>query len=122
MQNDDIKIDLNESGSDGFVLSKIDENGKKKTELMIDTPKTSSSMRDIPIIKELYDVLKPLKKVVRGDYYVLTNSVEPTEPRTYRNYYKKLLKAKTKLLQNLCPCTRKELNLWDTASFITRLM
>ena len=43
------------------------------------------------MIKELYEVLKPLKKVVRGDYYVLTNDAEPTEPRTYRNYYKRLL-------------------------------
>ena len=48
-------------------------------------------MRDIPMIKDLYDLLKPLKKVVKNDYYVLTNDAMPTEPRTYRNYYKKLL-------------------------------
>ena len=70
----------------------INDNGTKKTELLIDTPKTATSMRDIPMIKDLYDLLKPLKKVVRNDYYVLTNDAMPTEPRTYRNYYKKLLK------------------------------
>lgn len=69
----------------------IRENGIKKTELLIDTPKTATSMRDIPIIKDLYEILKPLKKVVNNDYFVLTNEATPTEPRTYRNYYKKLL-------------------------------
>ena len=71
----------------------INENDIKKTELLIDTPKTATSMRDIPIIRELHDVLKPLKKVVRNDFFVLTNDAKPTEPRTYRNYYKKLLKT-----------------------------
>ena len=70
----------------------LNENGAKKTELLIDTPKTATSMRDIPMIKDLYDVLKPLKKVVNSDYFVLTNDIKPTEPRTYRNYYKKLLR------------------------------
>lgn len=69
----------------------VKENGIKKTELLIDTPKTATSMRDIPMIKDLYDILKPLKKVVNNDYFVLTNEATPTEPRTYRNYYKKLL-------------------------------
>ena len=31
-------------------------------------------------------------KVVNKDYYVLTNNTKPTEPRTYRNYFNKLLK------------------------------
>ncbi len=69
----------------------VKENGIKKTELLIDTPKTATSMRDIPMIKDLYEILKPLKKVVNNDYFVLTNEATPTEPRTYRNYYKKLL-------------------------------
>lgn len=69
----------------------IKENGIKKTELLIDTPKTATSMRDIPMIKDLYEILKPLKKVVNNDCFVLTNEATPTEPRTYRNYYKKLL-------------------------------
>lgn len=69
----------------------VKENGIKKTELLIDTPKTATSMRDIPMIKDLFEILKPLKKVVNNDYFVLTNEATPTEPRTYRNYYKKLL-------------------------------
>lgn len=68
------------------------EDGVQKTELVIDTPKTATSMRDIPMTKDLYVVLKPLKKVVNEQFFVLTNDATPTEPRTYRNYYKKLLK------------------------------
>ena len=48
-------------------------------------------MRSIPIPKELLSVLRPLKKIVCDDFYVLTNSSDPTEPRTYRNYYNRLL-------------------------------
>jgi len=69
----------------------IRENGVRHTELMIDTPKTATSIRDIPMTKDLLSVLKPLRKVVNENFFVLTNDIMPTEPRTYRNYYKKLL-------------------------------
>ena len=36
-------------------------------------------------------MMKPLKKVVNDDFYILTNDEYPTEPRTYRNYYTKLM-------------------------------
>ena len=42
----------------------IRENGIRHTELMIDTPKTATSIRDIPMTKDLLSVLKPLRKVV----------------------------------------------------------
>ncbi len=29
---------------------------------------------------------------MNGNYYILTNEEKPTEPRTYRNYYKRLMK------------------------------
>lgn len=69
----------------------IREKGVRHTELLIDTPKTATSIRDIPMTKDLLSVLKPIRKVVNGQYFVLTNEAHPTEPRTYRNYYKKLL-------------------------------
>lgn len=69
----------------------IDE-GVKRTELIIDTPKTKNSIRDIPMTIDLLRILKPLKKVVNKEYFVLTNDEKPTEPRTYRNYYKRLMK------------------------------
>lgn len=69
----------------------IRENDIRHTELIIDTPKTATSIRDIPMTKNLLSVLKPLRKVVNENFFVLTNDITPTEPRTYRNYYKKLL-------------------------------
>jgi integrase len=70
----------------------IVEDGNKYTELVLDTPKTKNSIRDIPMSRDLLKTLKPIKKVVNASFYVLTNDTKPTEPRTYRNYYKKLMK------------------------------
>lgn len=69
----------------------IIEGEKKHTELVINTPKTKNSCREIPMSKELLAMIKPLKKVVNDDFYVLTNDERPTEPRTYRNYYNGLM-------------------------------
>ena len=69
----------------------IIEGDKKHTELIINSPKTKNSCREIPMSKELLAIIKPLKKVVNDDFYVLTNDEHPTEPRTYRNYYNKLM-------------------------------
>ncbi len=41
--------------------------------------------------RDLLTLVRPLKKIVRGDFYVLTNAATPTEPRTYRCYFNKLL-------------------------------
>ena len=66
---------------------------KIHTEIIIGTPKTQNSIRDIPMNKELLKMLRPLKKIVNGKFYVLTNEEKPTEPRTYRRDCRK--KAKT---------------------------
>lgn len=68
------------------------ENGIRKTELILDTPKTKNSIREIPISKDLLRLLKPFKKIVNPSFFVLTNDARPTEPRTYRSYYKNLMK------------------------------
>lgn len=66
-------------------------NGKPYTKLIINTPKTKNSKREIPLSKELKRVIKSLIEIVNPDYYILTNNSIPTEPRTYRNYFNKLL-------------------------------
>ncbi|ASS49903.1 MAG: integrase [Candidatus Fluviicola riflensis] len=63
----------------------------RKTELLLDTPKTKNSIREIPMSKELLKMLKPMKKIVNNSFFVLTNDAKPTEPRTYRAYYKNLM-------------------------------
>ena len=67
------------------------DNIDKRTEIVIDTPKSKNSIREIPMTKDLLKIIKPLKKIVNASFYVLTNSPSPTEPRTYRNYYKRML-------------------------------
>ena len=71
----------------------IIENGSRHTELLLDTPKTKNSIRDIPMTKDLLKMLKPLKKIMNPNFFILTNDAKPTEPRTYRNYYKKMMQA-----------------------------
>lgn len=68
------------------------EGGTRRTELLLDTPKTKNSIREIPMSKDLLRMLKPFKKIVNANFFVLTNDEKPTEPRTYRSFYKNLLK------------------------------
>jgi len=70
----------------------IEEDGHKHTVLNLDSTKTKASEREIPISKKLLTKFKALKKVVNEDFYVLTNESKPTEPRTYRNYYKEVMR------------------------------
>ena len=64
----------------------------KYTKIVVNEPKTKESNRDIPLSSELLKIIKPILKVVNSDFYVLSNDEKPIEPRTYRNYYKKVLK------------------------------
>lgn len=66
--------------------------GRLKTEVLISTPKTKSSQREIPIIPKLYKIMKDFAKICKPEYYVCTGSAKPIEPRTYRNYYNSKLK------------------------------
>lgn len=63
----------------------------RKTEVILDTPKTKNSIREIPMSRELLRMLKPMKKIVNSSFFVITNDAKPTEPRTYRSYYKNLM-------------------------------
>ena len=73
------------------TLQRIHMKDKGCTEVIIGTPKSKNSVREIPLAKELQRFIKPLKKVVNGSFYVLTNSSSPTEPRSYRNHYRRLM-------------------------------
>ena len=63
---------------------------EKYTEIIVDKPKTKNSIREVPMTKDLLALVRPLKKIVRGDFYILTNAATPTEPRTYRCFFNKL--------------------------------
>lgn len=70
----------------------IVKDGKRHTELVMGTPKTKNSIREIPIDCELLKLISSFATKANQDHFVLTNQTKPTEPRTYRNYYEKLLK------------------------------
>ncbi|TXJ23317.1 MAG: site-specific integrase [Chitinophagaceae bacterium] len=69
------------------------EEGARKTELILDSPKTKNSIREIPMSRDLLKMLKPIRKIVNSHFFVLTNDAKPTEPRTYRSYYKRLMQT-----------------------------
>ena len=61
------------------------------TEVIIDTPKTMNSMRMIPIPRDLRRMLHAHRRSADGKCFLVTSSPRPVEPRTYRNYYNKLM-------------------------------
>lgn len=69
------------------------EDDVRKTEVILDSPKTKNSLREIPMNRDLLRMLKPIKKIANSSFFVLTNEAKPTEPRTYRTYYKSLMQA-----------------------------
>lgn len=63
----------------------------KSTESIESSPKTKNSYREIPISKQLLQPLKVVKKVSLSPYVVGT-STHSKEPRSYRDYFARLLK------------------------------
>jgi len=63
----------------------------KTTERIHTSPKTKNSCREIPISKQLFQSLKTVRKQSQSPYVVGT-STQSKEPRSYRDYYSRLLK------------------------------
>lgn len=84
----DIDID-NNTLSIGRTLQRIYLDGK--TSIIEETCKTNKSIRTVPLCRVLIKFIKPLKRIVNSDFYVISNTEKPIEPRTYRIYYKKIL-------------------------------
>ena len=63
---------------------------KGRTELLVDTPKSASSIREIPLCADVLRMLQTHCRDLDGENYILTDSPSPVEPRSLRNYYKKL--------------------------------
>lgn len=63
----------------------------KSTERIISSPKTRNSYREIPISKQLLLSLKIVKKTSTS-LFVVGNSITSKEPRSYRDYFARLLK------------------------------
>lgn len=65
--------------------------GEHKTALVLDTPKSSSSMRAIPVPARLRPVLESAR--CDGGCYVLTGLETPMEPRRFQSRFKTALRA-----------------------------
>lgn len=58
-----------------------------RTTLHISEPKTINSRRTIPLIPQAFKMVQNFNKVNRADYYILSGSLKPIEPSTFRRYY-----------------------------------
>ncbi|MBQ9315112.1 MAG: site-specific integrase [Clostridia bacterium] len=75
------------------TLQRIYDEDLKQTKVVIDKPKTRTSIRNIPISNKLYNILKEIEKDHHEDDFFLTGSSElHIEPRIYRDYFKKILR------------------------------
>lgn len=66
------------------------ESESAKTILIVDTPKTKASTRDIPISSALYPVLNRAAFKV-PNHYIVSDSIEFLSPRTYEYRYHRML-------------------------------
>lgn len=73
------------------IYSPSSEDAKSSTKIIIGSTKTISSNREIPLSRDILSIVKPLMKVCAPENYILSNSPKPVEPRTYRNYYYRIL-------------------------------
>ena len=70
---------------------RVIENGKTVTKNSIDTPKTKSSLRCIPICSPLVPVLNDYLQNITSEY-VVSNKAGFVSPRTFEYRYKKIMK------------------------------
>lgn len=66
------------------------KNGENKTEIIITAPKTSSSIREIPLSKRVLSIIKAFHSESSSNY-VLTNTEHYMEPRTFQRFFKMFL-------------------------------
>ena len=65
-------------------------NGSSKTQVIISSPKSASSTREIPIPDDVYVMLKSAN--IKPENYVLSNSAHPIEPRKMQYAFARILK------------------------------
>jgi len=61
------------------------------TKLLMSSPKSRSSRRDIPVLPSVLKTMKAYAKVSRPDYFVLSCAPQPVEPRHFRDSVNKMM-------------------------------
>ena len=74
------------------TISRVLDDTKGKTYLTIETPKTSSSLREIPIPLKMVNIFTKMKSQARSQY-VISDKEGFVSPRTYEYRFHKLLAA-----------------------------
>lgn len=75
------------------TIERIYSKEENKTIVIIDTPKSITSVRTIPINSKLYNILKQIRGKSKKTDFVLTRSSEHyVEPRNYQYHFKEILK------------------------------
>ena len=75
------------------TIERIYSKEENKTIVIIDTPKSITSVRTIPINSKLYNILKQMREKCKKTDFVLTGSSEHyVEPRNYQYHFKEILK------------------------------
>ena len=71
------------------TIQRIYNKEDRNSMVVIDVPKSQTSIRTIPISTKLYNILKPLKKDYNKNCYFLSGSATVyKEPRTYQQFFK----------------------------------
>ena len=63
-----------------------------KTLIIESSPKTQSSIREIPISKQLLNILKELKQNSKNDFILVSHNNKQLQPRAYQKSFENLLK------------------------------
>ena len=75
------------------TIERIYSKEENKTIVIIDTPKSITSVRTIPINSKLYNILKQIRGKSKKTDHVLTGASEHhVEPRNYQYHFKEILK------------------------------
>ena len=69
---------------------KVEDDSGKKTALVVDRPKSASSIRTIPILEDLAEALK--QEIKPGCYIISGLERDPADPRTMEKHFKRFLK------------------------------
>lgn len=75
-------------------VKNLDKNASTKTKIIIDTPKSTKSIREVPLPKFLIHLISDLTVDMNTNAYLLTGSINKfIEPRTLEYKYKQILKV-----------------------------
>lgn len=92
LQMRDISL-LKQTISINKTVQRVYDAKRKTSNIVIDSPKSESSIREIPVPKMLIPVIEKFYNNKKTENYFLTDSKQPTEPRTYRQFFERFLKS-----------------------------